>query len=271
MKQKNQMTQERAALKAGMSRKTAGKYLNQGKLPSEMKKAREYKTRKDPFEEVWPKLQEMLQNAPGLEAKTLLEWLLGQAYNPPFHMGQLRSLQRKIRRWRIEKGPDKSVIFPQNIQPGRQSQSDYTCMNRLKIQIKGEDFPHLLFHFMLPYSCWETISICFSESFESLATGYSKAVWELGGVLPEHRTDNLTAATHQFGGKRKFNESWEACLAHHGAIASRNNPRESHENGSVEKSNDLFKREIEQQLLRTKSLSLSFRARIQKGGEDLTD
>jgi hypothetical protein len=35
--------------------------------------------------------------------------------------------------------------------------------------IAGAAFPHLLYHFVLTYSNWETGTICFSESFASLS------------------------------------------------------------------------------------------------------
>ena len=44
-------------------------------------------------------------------------------------------------------------------------------MEPLAITIAGTRFDHLLYHFMLPYSNWETGTICFSESFESLSEG----------------------------------------------------------------------------------------------------
>ena len=102
---------------------------------------------------------------------------------------QSRCLQ-KLKVWRTEHGKDKPVIFLQNVGPGRQSLPDWTNMNQLDICIGGKPYSHLLFHFMLPYSRWESFSICRSESFDSLALGFERAVWELGGVLPEHRTDN---------------------------------------------------------------------------------
>jgi molybdenum-dependent DNA-binding transcriptional regulator ModE len=40
-----------AAMKAGMDRKTARKYVAAGKLPSEMQTPREWRTRPDPFED----------------------------------------------------------------------------------------------------------------------------------------------------------------------------------------------------------------------------
>ncbi len=252
MKLKNTYTQETAALKVGIDRKTARKYIKAKYLPSELKKPHEWRTRQDAFQEIWPTLEAMLEGQPRLEAKTLLEWLIVENIMkkpPPFHQGQLRTLQRRVRDWRALHGPDQEVIFPQDIKPGKQSQSDYTWMNSLEITLAGQFFPHLLFHFMLPYSRWEYVSICFSESFDSLTLGYTEAVWYLGGIARDHRTDNLSAATHSLGEKREFNESWEQFLEYHGAKASRNNPGESHENGSVEKSHHLFKKTVDQQLM----------------------
>ena len=69
-------TQEQAAVKANLrSRKTVRKYERLGKLPSELKKARTYRTRSNPFEADWEELEKMLQEAPELEAKTLFDWL----------------------------------------------------------------------------------------------------------------------------------------------------------------------------------------------------
>ncbi|MDX9991911.1 MAG: hypothetical protein RBS68_07645 [Anaerolineales bacterium] len=48
----NGKTQEQAAVKANLrSRKTVQKYEQLGQLPSELKTARDYRTRPDPFEE----------------------------------------------------------------------------------------------------------------------------------------------------------------------------------------------------------------------------
>jgi len=243
---------EIAAAKAGMNVKTAQKYLKENRDNSNYDsqlKERHWRTREDAFDDVWPEICEMLKNSPGLQAKTLMIFLIRN--NPEqFNMTMLRSLQRRIKHWRIVDGPDKEVIFRQILEPGRQSQSDCTVMNSLGITIAGKAFPHMLFHFMLPFSRWETVSICFSESFDSLSQGYESAVWELGAVAGEHRTDNLTAATHHEGGnKRAFNERWKDLLKHYRVSPSRNNPGISHENGSVEKSNHLTKTAVDQQLM----------------------
>lgn len=64
-----------AAMRAGVDRKTGRKYLEAGKLPSELEQARTWRTREDPFTEDWPALAKRLEDEPGLEAKTLFELL----------------------------------------------------------------------------------------------------------------------------------------------------------------------------------------------------
>ena len=65
MKEKHTNSQKVAALKSGVDRKTARKYLKEGKLPTELKKDRNWRTRTDMFEPVWPELAAMLESAPG--------------------------------------------------------------------------------------------------------------------------------------------------------------------------------------------------------------
>ena len=81
-----------AALKAGMDRKTARKYIKEGKLPSQLKNARQWRTREDPFAEDWEVIAKMLTDAPELEAKALPEHMMAaRRYDP----GQLRTFQRR--------------------------------------------------------------------------------------------------------------------------------------------------------------------------------
>jgi hypothetical protein len=99
-----------AAMKAGMDEKTARKYRRLGKLPSELDTAHTWRTRKDPFEDVWHEIKSMLEINAGLEAKTIFEDL--QRRNPgQFSDGQLRTLQRRIKVWRASQGPAKEVFF----------------------------------------------------------------------------------------------------------------------------------------------------------------
>jgi hypothetical protein len=248
MKYKNKYSLTTAAAKSGMCSKTARQYIQAGELPSECKKARTHRTRADCFASVWEEIAEMLQKAPELQAKTILYYLM-EKYPKDYQELHLRSLQRRVKQYRAEYGKDKPVIFSQKLKPGQTSQSDWTVMDSLNVTIAKAPFPHLLFHFMLPYSQWESIMICYSESFDSLSSGYAKAVLELGGVLPVHRTDNLTAATQRAGNSRSFTKRWQEFLEHYQVTPSRNNPGQSHENGSVEKSHDLFKNAVRQHLL----------------------
>ena len=240
---------EIASAKSGMSAKTARKYLLSNKLPGETLKSRDWKTRTNVFEENWLEIEDMLSKSPKLQAKTILSYLISQNSTNKFNNTHERTLQRLIRNWRATSGKEKSVIFSQELRPGKQSQSDYTVMDDLGITISGQQFDHMLFHFVLPYSRWEYANICYSESFESLSKGYEEAVWTLGFIAPEHRTDNLTAATQACGSKRVFTKNWQEVMNHYGVIPSRNNPGVSNENGSIEKSHDLLKNAIRQQLM----------------------
>ena len=240
--------QKISAAKSGMSESSARKYLKTQSLPSEMKKERHWRTHPNTFESVWNNVEGMLTVSPRLTAKTVLSHLISE-YPGKFKRSNLRALQRQIKIWKSTHGPDKEVIFPQEIHPGRQSQSDYTHMDSLDITIAGQPFPHLLYHFMLPYSRWEAASLCFTESFDSLTMGYESAVWSLGKQAPEHRTDNQSAVSISIGKKRVFTDNWQEFMKHYGVSPSCNNPGKGHENGSVEKSHDLLKNAIDQELL----------------------
>ncbi len=65
----------KAAMRSGMDRKTARKYVEAGKLPTEMKQPRTYRTRRDPFAEDWDEVVPLLRDIPGLDAKTVFDEL----------------------------------------------------------------------------------------------------------------------------------------------------------------------------------------------------
>jgi hypothetical protein len=64
-------SQRVAAARAGMSERTARKYEQAGKLPSELKRPQTWTTRQNPFEEDWPWVVEQLERDPALQASTL--------------------------------------------------------------------------------------------------------------------------------------------------------------------------------------------------------
>ncbi len=143
-----------AAVKAGMSERTARKYARSGRAPSAVKVAHTWRTRPDPFAAVWPEVEELLRQDGGLQAMTV--WReLNERHPGQFQQGQLRTLQRRFNAWRASSGPDREVFFPQVHVPGEQAQSDFTDMRALELRIEGQPFPHLLYHCMLTYSNWE--------------------------------------------------------------------------------------------------------------------
>jgi len=240
----------RAAMMAGMDRKTARKYLRLGKLPSEMKRAeRDYRTREDPFVEDWPVVRDMLVDAPALEGQALFDWLMEQRpgrYEP----GQVRTFQRKIKNWRATEGPDKEVFFAQEHRPGEAMQMDFTNCNKLRITICGELFEHLLCHCVLPFSNWDWATVCLSESLMAVRRGVQSAVFRLGRVTEYLQSDNLSAATHDLGsGKRAFNREYEQFVLHLGMKPRKIGVGKSNQNGDVEASNNVLKRRLEQHLI----------------------
>jgi transposase len=238
-----------AAAKAGMSEPTARKYRRAGQLPGELKAAHTWRTRPDPFEAVWPEVEALLEQDAGLQAKTVFEELK-RRHPESFQEGQLRTLQRRFREWRALHGDDQEVFFAQRHHPGEQAQSDFTRMGKLGVTISGARFPHMLYHFVLTYSNWESVSLCFGETFEALSAGLQGALWRLGGVPQEHRTDNLSAATHELKKSRGrgFTERYRELLEHYGLRASKNTPGRAHENGDVESSHRGLKNAVDQRL-----------------------
>ncbi len=237
-----------ACMKAGMDEKTGRKYRRQGKLPSELKQDHKWRTREDPFKDVWENIKSMLEINPGLEAKTIFEDLQ-RRNSGKFEDGQLRTLQRRIKNWRAIDGPSKEIFFPQIHKPGKLCQSDFTHMNKLDITIGGSPFDHMVYHFVLTYSNWEAGTICFSESFESLSQGLQNALWELGGVPEEHRTDRLTTAVNKAANSEEFTRRYQDLVDHYGTSPCKTNPNSPNENGDIEQRNYRFKKAVDQALL----------------------
>lgn len=240
--------QEIAAAKAGMDPTTARRYLGLERLPSELKQERQWRTREDPFGEVWGAIEGQIQESPGLEAKTLFEWLQRE-YPGRFSDGQIRTLQRRIKLWRVTEGPAQEVYFGQRHVPGRLCASDFTHMAELGITLAGQTFEHLVYHFVLTYSNWETGTICYSESLESLSEGWQNAVWELGAVAAEHRTDSLSSGVNNMSNLEEFNRRYEGVMRYYGVKPRHTNPASPNENGDAEQSHHRFKRAVGQTLL----------------------
>jgi hypothetical protein len=252
----NGRTQEQAAVKANLrSRKTVRKYERLGKLPSELKQARTYRTRSDPFEADWDELEKMLQEAPELEAKTLFDWLC-ERHPGKYQEGQLRTLQRRVSNWRVL-NENPVLTLDQVHHPGEVLQTDGTWMNNLGITIQGAPFAHILIHSVLPYSNWEWGRVVQSESLLAIRLGLQSTLVKLGHIPKIHQTDNTTAATHNLGpamyakpyAERGFNDEYLQLMAHYGIEPRTIHVGSPNENGDIESANGAFKRGVKQHLL----------------------
>jgi hypothetical protein len=239
---------EAAAAKSGMDSKTARKYLRDRRLPSEMRQKHAWRTRSDPFADTWEEIRQLLSSEPDLQPKTLFEHLQ-RTYPERFQDGQVRTLRRRIRYWRATEGPPREVFFAQEHRPGELCQSDFTHGRELGVTINGQAFPHLIYHFVLTYSNWETGTICYSETFESLSEGLQNAFWELGGVPLEHRTDRLSAAVNNLVDTREFTRAYEAVLRHYRIHGQKAQAGQANENGDVEQRHYRFKQAVDQELM----------------------
>lgn len=245
-------TQEQTAAKANIKRrKTVRKYERLGKLPSELKQPRTHRTRLDPFEADWHKVEGQLEKAPELEAKLLFEWLCDQQPGK-YQAGQLRTFQRRVGVWR-GLHVNQTLCLEQVRHPGEMLQTDGTWMNALGISIAGQPFPHMLIHSVLPYSNWEWGCIAQSESLLALRLGLQATLVKLGHCPKIHQTDNSTAATHKLGkeekGARGFNDEYLALMAHFGIEPQTIHLGNSNENGDIEAANGSLKQSVKQHLL----------------------
>ena len=263
-------TQAIAAAKAGMDRKTARKYLRSGELPSERASVRTWRTRSDPFDEVWEEVRQQLELNPGLQAKTLFQWLQRKLPGR-FQDGQLRTLQRRVKVWRATEGPAKEVFFAQVHRPGELCQSDFTHMGGLGVTIAGRPFDHLVYHFVLTYSNWEDCTVCFSESFESLSEGLQNALWKLGSAPRAHRTDRMSAAVNKPQSPEEFTRRYRGLLDHYGLAAQKTQAGHANENGDVEQRHHRFKVAVDQTLMLRGSRDFAERSAYEQFLAELLD
>lgn len=257
MKERRQgKTQEQAALKANVkSAKTVRKYESEGKLPSELKQPRGWRTRADPFAEDWEAIEGMLVALPGLEVKALFEWLCEQ-HPGRYREGQVRTLQRRVSEWRALNAMHVASL-EQVHRPGELMETDGTWLTSLGVTIQGEPFRHILIHCVLSYSNWEWGCIAQSESVLALREAIQRTLQKLGHVPRRHQTDNSTAATYLLkekgvaveGQRRPYHPLYSELMEYYGMEPCVTHVASPDENGDVESSNGGLKRAITQQLL----------------------
>ena len=239
-----------AAAKAGFSRATTDRIEADPRPPSQKRKPRG-RRRPDPLagifeEEIVP----LLEASPGLRAVAVYEEMMRE--HPDLSPGVRRTIERRVRGWKAKHGPEREIIFRQRHEPGRRGLSDFTDARGLEVTVAGEPLAHKLYHFRLEYSgfCHAAV-VLGGESFVALAEGLQDALWALGGVPKEHRTDSLSAAFRNLkrDAREDLTRRYEGLLADYGMEASRNNRGRAHENGSVEGPHGHLKRAIGDALL----------------------
>jgi hypothetical protein len=162
-----------------------------------------------------------------------------------------------VKAWRATEGPAKEVYFTQVHRPGALGASDFTGMTSLGVTIQGRRFEHMVYHFVLTYSNWESCTVCFSESFESLSEGLQRALGNLGAVPAAHRMDRLSAAVNNLPRIKgepvdralDFTARYGALLRHYGVAAEKIQAGKANENGDVEQRHHRFRQAVDQTLM----------------------
>ena len=239
-----------AAAKAGFSTATGYRIEEDPRLPSQ-KTAPRGRRRPDPLADVWDaEILPILQAAPGLRAIAVLEEI--RRRHPQISPTIRRTLERRMRAWRALCGPEQDVIFRQEHEPGRLGLSDFTDTSALGITVAGIVLGHRLYHFRLAFSGFEHAHVVLGgESFVALAEGLQNALWALGGVPKEHRSDSLSAAFCNLDcdAQEDLTQRYQALMRHYEMAPTRNNRGVAHENGSIESAHGHLKKALEDALL----------------------
>jgi len=250
MKSRRNSAPVAAAAKAGFSRATAYRIEADPRLPSQKKPARG-RRRPDPLAGVWDgHILPLLTKTPGLRPIAIFDEIVRR--HPALNRNVRRTLERRIRMWKALNGPERDVIFPQQQVPGRLGLSDFTRMGDLGVSIAGEPLVHMLYHFRLAFSGWQHAHVVLGgESFVALSEGLQNALWALGAVPKNHRSDSLSAAFRNLSrdAQEDLTRRYEELVRHYGMEPTRNNPGVAHENGSIESPHGHLKKTIEDALL----------------------
>lgn len=239
-----------AAAKAGFSTATAYRIENNLRVAPQKQAPRE-RRRPDPLAAVWDsEVVDMLKASPGLRPVAIFEEI--RRRHPELGDNIRRTLERRIRAWRALHGAERDVIFRQEHPPGRLGLSDFTDMNDLAVTVAGAPLLHRLYHFRLAYSGFAYAHVVLGgESFVALAEGLQNALWGLGGVPEQHRSDSLSAAFRNLDADAAadLTRRYDDLCSHYGMIPTRNNPGVAHENGSIEGPHGHLKKAVEDALL----------------------
>jgi len=255
-KEDENITQGICAAKSGFSERSA-RTIDKGLHHTQtLYEPRSYKTRKSPIDEIWDTdLEPMLQANPDLQPTTLLIYLRRTYLDgdkPIYTDSCLRTLQRKVSKWKAINAKPKDIMIPQKHFPGEQGLSDFTHMKDIGITINAKPLGHMLYCFRLIYSKYSYAKVILSgESFQALSEGLQEALFNIGGSPKEHRSDSLSAAykNDKHIPVEDLTDNYKQLCFHYNMKPTRNNKGKSHENGSVESSHGHIKNRIHQELI----------------------
>jgi hypothetical protein len=230
-------SQRIAAARVGFSERTGRRIDADPRLPSQRKPERG-RTVPDPLVAVWGTvLLPILERDPAVQAVTLLRHL--QTADPDAFPDDRvrRTLERRVRDWRALHGPARDVIFRQTPEPGHMALSDFTDGAELGVTNRrcAVPAPALPLRAGLQRLGARRRRPRRRE-LHALAESLRNALWTLGGVPGEHRSDSLSAAYRNLDAEAAHDVTrrYDEFCAHSDMAASRCNPGEAHENGAVE-------------------------------------
>ncbi len=235
-----------AAAKASISRATGYRIEADPTLLSQTNTPRGSR-RPDPLDGIFEEeVVPILEKTPEIRPIAVFDELLRR--HPQLAPSVRRTLERRMKGWRLLYGNDQPVIFRQRHEPGRMGLSDFTHMENAGVSIADQPLKHMLYHFRLVCSGFEHAHVVLGgESYVALAVGLQNALWSLGGVPLEHRSDSLSAAFKNLdtAAEKDLTQRYEALCKHYGMTPTRNNRGVAHENGSIESAHGHLKRAID--------------------------
>ena len=167
-----------SALKSGMDRKTARKYLKNPERLSQPRPARDWRTRVDPLAQIWPEAEPRLWAA-RMEAKALFEHLL---MIRPEQMREAPVANVPAAGAAVEAEALAGIEsdLPANAPSRGGHAGGLDARQRTRDQHCPAPADHLLCQAVLPYSNWQWATRCQLESLLSLRAGLQAALFRLG-------------------------------------------------------------------------------------------
>ncbi len=144
-------------------------------LPSQRKSpARAYRTRTDPFADVWTDCGAAAPSRAAAQSDDSCSMTCSDSIPARFADSTRRTFERRVATGERSTDRTRRSSFRRIITPVGSPRATSPFAIELGVKIAGATFEHTLFHCVLTYSNVESVSLCFSESFEALSEGIQK-------------------------------------------------------------------------------------------------